>query len=282
MAITGRIYTGYAELTKTGKKIADYVLDHGSEVAFKTLEELAVQIGVSTTSVIRFARTLHYEGYTQMQQSIQKSLMKKVSLPERYDESYSLLKNDNILGDLLNAEIDSLKRSVAYLDQESLHSAVGLINGAGTIFVLGARSTFGVAHYMSANLCQVRENVYLVSGVGGMYPEEIVDAKEGDVCIAYLFPRYQKTVANLISWMKSRGVKIILVTTKPYDTIKHLGDIFLCCSLQSGIMTKDSMIPPMFISNFLYTCVIADDYQKTRAKLEQMEEMLEKGYYFGV
>ena len=82
MAITGRIQSKYSNLTRTECKIADYVLEHSPEVAFKTLEEVANCIGVSTTSVIRFARTLEYEGYTQMQQSIQQSLMKKVSLPE--------------------------------------------------------------------------------------------------------------------------------------------------------------------------------------------------------
>lgn len=282
MSITGRIHAKYDRMTRTEQKIADYILNNSPQVAFNTLEELATGIGVSTTSVIRFARTLQYDGYTQMQQSIQQSLVKKVSLPERYDESYALLQKDNILHDLLHAEIDSLKRSAALLNSDSLHEAVEAINKAHTVFILGVRSTFGLAHYMAANLSQVRGNVHLISGVGGMYPEEIVGAKAGDVCIAYMFPRYQRIVSGLLSAMKEKGVTVILITSKPHDTIQHLGDIFLCCSLQSGIMTKDSMIPPMFISNYLYTCVMANDYQETRARLESMEEILDKGYYFGI
>lgn len=282
MAIISRIETKYADLTKTERKIADYISGHASEIAFKTLEEIANDIGVSTTSVIRFSRTLEYEGYTQMQQSLQASLMKKVSLPERYDENYELLKRDNLLNDLLEAEIESLKQSAALLDDENMSRAVKMINSANTVYILGGRNAFGVAHYMAANLSQIRRNIRLIDGIGGMYPEEIAGAAEGDVCIAYTFPRYQKMVLNLLTWMRAKGVKIILITTFSYESIKHLGDVFLCCGMPAGIMMKDSMVSPMFISNYLFNRIMADDYPKTRLALEEIENLLDRGYYFGI
>lgn len=282
MAIISRIETKYADLTKTERKIADYISGHASEIAFKTLEEIANDIGVSTTSVIRFSRTLEYEGYTQMQQSLQASLMKKVSLPERYDENYELLKRDNLLNDLLEAEIESLKQSAALLDDENMSRAVKMINSANTVYILGGRNAFGVAHYMAANLSQIRRNIRLIDGIGGMYPEEIAGAAGGDVCIAYTFPRYQKMVLNLLTWMRAKGVKIILITTFLYESIKHLGDVFLCCGMPAGIMMKDSMVSPMFISNYLFNRIMADDYPKTRLALEEIENLLDRGYYFGI
>ncbi len=282
MSITARIQANYAGLTKTEQKIADYIMDQGSDIAFKTLEELANDINVSTTSIIRFARTLEYEGYTQMQQNVQKSLMKKVSLPERYEQNYSLLKKDDLLNDLMDAEIEGLKKSVASLDEGSLHKAVEAIGQAETVYILGARTTFGLAHYMTANLSQIRKHVHLVSGTGGMYPEEIVGVKKGDVCLAYMFPRYQKMMSNLLSWLKSKEVLVIVITSEPYDAIRHLGDIFLCCSLQAGIMMKDSMVSPMFISDYLFNRIVANDYQRTHAVLEEVESLLDRGFYFGV
>ena len=282
MSITARIQANYAGLTKTEQKIADYIMDQGSDIAFKTLEELANDINVSTTSIIRFARTLEYEGYTQMQQNVQKSLMKKVSLPERYEQNYSLLKKDDLLNDLMDAEIEGLKKSAASLDEGSLYKAVEAIGQAETGYILGARTTFGLAHYMTANLSQIRKHVHLVSGTGGMYPEEIVGVKKGDVCLAYMFPRYQKMMSNLLSWLKSKEVLVIVITSEPYDAIRHLGDIFLCCSLQAGIMMKDSMVSPMFISDYLFNRIVANDYQRTHAVLEEVESLLDRGFYFGV
>ncbi len=282
MAITSRIQTKYTELTRTERKIADYIMEHTSEIAFKTLEEIANDIGVSTTSVIRLSRTLEYEGYTEMQQSLQASLMKKVSLPERYDENYALLKKDSMLNDLLDAEIESMRQSVAFLDEKSMNEAVEAINKANAVYILGSRNAFGVAHYMAANLSQIRRNITLIDGIGGMYPEEVIGAQEGDVCIAYTFPRYQKMVLNLLSWMKAKGVKIILITTLSHESIKHLGDVLLCCGLPAGIMMKDSMVSPMFISNYLFNRIMADDYPRTRLALEEIENLLDRGYYFGI
>ena len=85
MSVSSRIQANYSKLTKTEQKIADYITEHNSGVAFQTLGEVAGAAGVSTTSVIRLARELGYDGFAQMQSSIQRSLVKKVSLPERYD-----------------------------------------------------------------------------------------------------------------------------------------------------------------------------------------------------
>ena len=282
MSVSSRIQANYSKLTKTEQKIADYITEHNSGVAFQTLGEVAGAADVATTSVIRLARELGYDGFAQMQSSIQRSLVKKVSLPERYDESYAFLKKGNLLHDLVNAEISSLQRTVDILDETALHQAVEAINGARNVYVLGARATFGLAHFMASYLYQVRDGIHLVSGIGGIYPEEISEADNGDVCIAYMFPRYQKMMSSLLACLRSRGVKVILITVEQRDDIKHLGDIFLCCSLQSGIMTKDSMISPLFVSNYLLNCIMAGDYARTRSKLEKMEDILNKGFYFGV
>ena len=106
--------------------------------------------------------------------------------------------------------------------------------------------------------------------------------KKGDVCLAYMFPRYQKMMSNLLSWLKSKEVLVIVITSEPYDAIRHLGDIFLCCSLQAGIMMKDSMVSPMFISDYLFNRIVANDYQRTHAVLEEVESLLDRGFYFGV
>lgn len=282
MSVTSRIQANYLKLTKAEQKIADYITEHNSDVAFQTLGEVANAAGVSTTSVIRLARELGYDGFAHMQSSIQRCLVKKVSLPERYDESYALLKKRSLLHDMVNAEINSLQRTVNILDEAALHHAVDAINSARNVYILGARATFGLAHFIASYLYQVRDQIHLVSGIGGIYPEEISEADGGDVCIAYMFPRYQKMMSSLLTCLRSRGVKVILITVEQYDDIKHLGDIFLCCSLQSGIMTKDSMISPLFISNYLLNCIMAGDYDQTRAKLEKMENILNKGFYFGV
>ena len=63
-----QIRNAYEHLTNIQRTIADYFLEHLDTIPFKRLEELADLIGVSTTSVIRFTRSIGYQGYGDMQQ----------------------------------------------------------------------------------------------------------------------------------------------------------------------------------------------------------------------
>ncbi|MGI6128625.1 MAG: MurR/RpiR family transcriptional regulator [bacterium] len=276
-----KVNDNYHMFTKTQRKIADFIIEHYDKLAFITLEEMAEQAQVSTTSVIRFARILDFQGYTQLQQKIQRGLMKKVTLPERYEDSYRNINKERLLTDMMNAEIHALKKTVEYVTREQLEAAVKAIIDAQRIYILGSRSTFGVSHYIASYLGQVRDRVQLVSGVGGIYPEELAGAKEGDVCISYMFPRYQKMLSNLLSFLKSKGVTVILFTSPAYDAVKHLGDVFLCCHVQS-MLPKDSLLSVMLLSNYLVAAVMASDYASTRRRLKGIEEVLEKGFYLGL
>ncbi len=99
------------------------------------------------------------------------------------------------------------------LGYSEIQEAIRLISGAKNIYVLGMRSSFSLAHYMVSRLGEIKKNVHFVQLTGLIYPEEIVSADVGDVCIAYIFPRYSKTGINILAWMRSRGVKIVLITS---------------------------------------------------------------------
>jgi len=281
MHILTAINENYNSFTKTQRRIADLIVENYAKLAFVTLEEMAKQIEVSTTSVIRFARALGFEGYTQLQEEIRRELMGKVSLPQRYEDSYKKIQKEDLLEEMLKAEIQGLKQTVEQISLEQLQAAVKAISSANRLYILGSRSTYGVAHYFSFYLSQVRDDVHFVSGVGNIHPEELVGAKKGDVCISYLFPRYQKILVTWLSYLKAKGVKIILFTNPFYDAVKHLSDIFLCCSVD-GIMPKDSLLSVMFLSNYLVTAVMATDYLNTSRRFKEIEEALNKGFYLGL
>lgn len=281
MTIFENIDKNYLDFSKTEKKIGDFIISNYSTLAFITLDVFASKCGVSTTSVIRFARKLGFSGYVELQNKIRRSLMKKVSLPERFENKYPLIHREDLLSKMLESETKNLQNTFNYLTEDSLKKSLELISGAHKIYVLGSRSTFGVAYYTSNYLSQIIDNVSLISGVGGMYPEELVNIDENDVCIAYMFPRYQQLQANMLSWFKTKHVPVIVITCPDYEAIKHLGDVFLCCDVQS-IMPKDTMIPAMFISNYLIANIAAENYPKTQISLKNMEDILEKGLYLGL
>ena len=244
----------YGGLTNTQKQVADFMLEHPDVIAFKRLEELSMMIGVSTTSVIRFARSIGYKGYADMQQDIQQSIVGKASLPDRLIDAVKSTKQDQLLIDSFKRDIDNIASTLHLLSENDLAKAVSSIIAAQNIYVLGTRGNFSVAHYLGYRLSQIKRGVHLVSGLSMDYPEEIASIRRGDVCIAFLTPRYSRMTANLVAWMKKRGVMIILFTKEGSNEINLYGDIILPCRTD-GISYKSSLIA-LFASRRRKSCSV--------------------------
>lgn len=270
----------FNKFTRSQKNVANYLTDHLNVVAFCTLEELAEKIGVSTTTIIRFSRILGYTGYTEMQKDIQSNIQTKVSLPERLS-GQKMHPANTLLVDSFQNDIDNMQRTLNAQKAEDLQAVIDSISQAPNVYVLGMRSSFSISYYMSSRLSEIRENVHLVQSVGMLYPEEIVSAKPGDVCIAYLFPRYSKLSTTIISWLKNEGVKIILFTSQNYSAVQGYGDIILPCSV-SSLSYKNSYAAPLSLANYLVAAIAQKNYAKSQQILQKTESILNQGFYLGL
>ena len=242
MLFDAKISAAYSGLTYSQRKVANYVQEKYEDVAFETLEKLAAKAGVSTTTVIRFSRAL---------------------------------------GDTFTTDINNLNQTFAGLQPDELEAAIRLISGAKNIYVLGMRSSFSLAHYMVSRLGEIKKNVHFVQLTGLIYPEEIVSADVGDVCIAYIFPRYSKTGINILAWMRSRGVKIVLITSNNNLPVRSYGDICFRCAIQS-VSCKNSLTAPMCLTNYLVAELALRNYDEAHEVLSRTEEILSTGFYLGI
>ena len=271
----------YGGLTNTQKQVADFMLEHPDVIAFKRLEELSMMIGVSTTSGIRFARSIGYKGYADMQQDIQQSIVGKASLPDRLIDAVKSTKQDQLLIDSFKRDIDNIASTLHLLSENDLAKAVSSIIAAQNIYVLGTRGNFSVAHYLGYRLSQIKRGVHLVSGLSMDYPEEIASIRRGDVCIAFLTPRYSRMTANLVAWMKKRGVMIILFTKEGSSEINLYGDIILPCRTD-GISYKSSLIALFAVCNYILAAVVPQNHDESMEVLAQTEELLGQGFFLGL
>lgn len=271
----------YGGLTNTQKQVADFMLEHPDVIAFKRLEELSMMIGVSTTSVIRFARSIGYKGYADMQQDIQQSIVGKASLPDRLIDAVKSTKQGQLLIDSFKRDIDNIASTLHLLSENDLAKAVSSIIAAQNIYVLGTRGNFSVAHYLGYRLSQIKRGVHLVSGLSMDYPEEIASIRRGDVCIAFLTPRYSRMTANLVAWMKKRGVMIILFTKEGSSEINLYGDIILPCRTD-GISYKSSLIALFAVCNYILAAVVPQNHDESMEVLAQTEELLGQGFFLGL
>lgn len=278
--ILTKIAEKFNSFTHSQKAVANYVVENTNTLAFSTLDDFALKIGVSTTTVIRFARTLGYSGYSDMQKNIQNIIKDKVSLPERLTPSMNK-GEDQLLKDTFQNDIHEITATLGSLSKADLHRAVELILSAKSIYLLGLRSSFSLSYYMASRLGQIRRNVHLIRSIGMDFPEEIIGAQENDVCIGFMFPRYSKQTANILTWFKQNGIKIILVTSQNWMSVKNYGDIILPCCV-NGVSFKNSFVAPMCLINYIAAAVAMDDLPGAMEVLHQTEQILSQGYYLGL
>ncbi len=282
MSFFEKINHAYETMTHSQQMVAQYYRSHEDRMAFLTLEDAAAQIGTSTTTIIRFARSLGYSGYSQMQKDIQSSLISKVSLPERLNNlSVFAAANDQLLNQIVQSDIQDITETVAGIAPDLVSRTIHLINDSRNIYVLGLRSSFSLAHYLTSRLGQIRPNVRLIQSAGMLFPEELAGCNSSDACVAFLFPRYSKTAANLILWLKKRNVKIILFTSNDYKAVESYGDLIIPCSV-SSVSIKNSFVAPMVIINYLMASIALLDHDRTQRTLEEAEDFLNKGYHLGL
>lgn len=279
MALKTIILERYASLSKANKHVADFFLESWETVAFSTLEELSQRIGVSTTTVIRFARELGYDGYSAIKQEIQNSLKSQETLVRRLELSMENVQGSDFFAEAFKCDVLNLNKTIEHLSAEDINRAVQLIGTAPTVYLMGLRGSFSVAHLAATRLGQVRENVRLLSGVGNIYPEELVSVHAGDVCLIYLFPRYSKVILNAMIWMKKHGVSIILITSPSHQSLDEYADVILPCWTQA-ISLKSSLVAPLCLTQYLIATVTMEYADASKQTLDKIEEIMQQDGYF--
>ena len=280
MKILERLTQNADKLTRSQQAIAAYMWEHMDSIAFSNLETLSHQIGVSTTTVIRFSRAIGFAGFSDMQSAVQNEIQQKSSLPERLDSMGDESANQ-LLKESFNTDQENIRQTLAAQNDGDLKRAVDWMSQASCVYILGMRSSFSVAYYMASRLGEIKRNVRFIQSTGMLYPEEIVGAEEGDICLAYLFPRYSKAATNILRWLRSRGVRVILITSMNHDAIQAYGDVILPCAIRSTSY-KNSLAAPICLSNYLAAELARQNYQEAREILSRTESVLSGGYYLGL
>lgn len=271
----------YDSFTHSQKAIANYLIENQDNVAFDTLEDLSEKIGVSTTTVIRFSRVLGYHGYSDMQKDIQNNVRTKAALPDRFDKTNLQIPKNQLLQHSFSNDMNNIQKTLSLQKDQDLEQCIQLISQAENLFVLGMRASFSIAHYFASRVGEIKSNVHLISSTGMIYPEEINSAQEGDVCVAYIFPRYSKTATTILSWFRNCGVKIILITSQNVTSVMGYGDIILPCTI-SSVYYKNSYAAPLCLTNFLIAALAQAAPEEARRILERTENILSQGFFLGL
>lgn len=267
-----------SEMTPSHNRVAQYVLQNKNSIAFDTLDSMAAKIGVSTTTVIRFARLLGFDGFSAMQHSIQNGLQEHLKLPNRLNQSLGKIDREQLLLDSFKNDISNINTTLQSVSAEAVYQAVDLISTAKSVYILGSRASFALAHYMYTRLSQIQNNTALVQATGEMYAEEILKMTPDDVCLVYLFPRYTAVTITLLKALRKKKVPVILITDPENAFAEQYAGVVLHCQV-NGASFKNSFAAPIVLTNYLSASVASKSYHQSMDTLTELEQILQDGQF---
>ncbi|MBP5244837.1 MAG: MurR/RpiR family transcriptional regulator [Clostridiales bacterium] len=259
-------------MSKSHKKIANYIIDHSEKTAYLTATKLGECVGTSESTVVRFAIELGFSGYPEFQTELRKSLRSKLTAVQRIDVADTMMGEKNILQKVMSSDIGNLKASLANLDEKAFEEAVDAICSAKNIYIIGKRSSYMLADFMNHYFSYIFDNVHLVSSnsTSELF-EEIFRISKDDVLIAISYPRYSKRTKTAAEFSKKKGATVIALTDGDMAPITEFADVKLF-AISDMASFVDSLVAPLSIINALIVAI----GRKNRITIENTFNELEK------
>ena len=156
--------------------------------------KLGTAVNVSESTVVRFAIELGYEGYPQLQRSLQSHIKNRLTSIQRMDVTRNRIGDLGTVEGVLGQDIDKIRRTIEAVSEDEFNAAVDVICSAKNLYLQGAMSSGVLANFMHYYLRLILENVSHIGAVGTseLY-QQMVHIGEGDVLIAMSFPRYARS-----------------------------------------------------------------------------------------
>ena len=273
--LISKIQTELPGFSKGQKQIARYILEHYDKAAFMTASRLGVTVGVSESTVVRFATELGYDGYPHLQHALQEMIRNKLTSVQRMEVSSDRLGGRDVLRTVLHADTDMIRQTLDEIDRDAFQGAVDALTGAHRIYILGVRSSSALANFLGFYFNLLFDNVTLVhtNSVSEIF-EQVLRIGPGDVLFGISFPRYSKRTLSAMQYARDRGAKVIALTDSQLSPLARVADHLLLARSDMASFV-DSLVAPLSVINALIVAVgmsRRDEIEHTFNKLESIWE----------
>ena len=263
------------EFSKGQRRLAQFITESYDKAAFMTANRLGKAVGVSESTVVRFAVELGYDGFPSMQKAMQEMVVNRLTSVQRIEVANDRIGDQDIVSTVLQADIDKLRQTGETVDRKEFQAAVNAILKARRVYILGVRSAATLANFLGYYLNYMFRNVHIVtaSGAGEMF-EQIVGVGAEDAVIAFSFPRYSVSTAKGAQYCRSTGATVISVTDSRLSPLGQNCDHVLLTK-SDMVSLVDSLVAPLSLVNALIVALAAkreNELTKTFNSLEHIWE----------
>lgn len=273
--LTSLIASHMADFSKGQRRIAQYILEHYDEAAFMTAFRLGETVGVSESTVVRFAAELGFDGYPDLQKAVQELIRSKLNSIQRIEVTCARMADDDVLDHILSSDITNIRQTLEELPRDTFYEAVDAIINARKVYIFGAGSCRSLANFTAYYLKMLLGDIHLVYTSSEMeILEEMFHIDERDVLIGLSFPRYSSKAVKTLHFAHSRKAKVVAVTDSQASPIAPFADHLLLAKSDMATIV-DSLVAPLSLINALIVAVAVKTLDNNREKLTELENLWE-------
>ncbi|MEF9852465.1 MAG: MurR/RpiR family transcriptional regulator [Hydrogenoanaerobacterium sp.] len=249
------ISSSMSNFSKGQKAIANFIINHYDKAAFMTASKLGITVGISESTVVRFATEIGYEGYPQLQRALQELIRNRLTAVQRMEVTNDQIGGSDVLAKVLSSDIENIRRTLDEASTKSFTAAVDALCSAHTIYILGIRSASSLAHFLYFYLNHIFDDVRVINtnSSSEMF-EQILRIKKGDVFVGITFPRYSQRTFNGAKFASDNGAKVIAITDSEEAPISAISDTLLLARSDMASFV-DSLVAPLSLINALIVAV---------------------------
>ena len=266
--------------SKGQRLIAKYITESYDKAAFMTASKLGKKVGVSESTVVRFAVELGYDGYPSMQKAIQEMVLNRLTSVQRIEVANDRMEGQDVVSTVLHADAEKLRQTEELLDRQEFAKAVQAILDTDRVYILGVRSAAPLAQFLGYYLNYMSTNIHVVttSGEGEMF-EKIVAIKPEDVVIAISFPRYSSATVKAARYCRNAGATVIGLTDSRLSPLGQNAD-FVLEAKSDMVSLVDSLVAPMSVINALVVAIAARREQRLSKIFTALEQIWDEYHVY--
>ena len=262
----------YGRMSKGQTAISAFIYDHYDQAVFMTAARLGETVGVSESTVVRYAMYIGYNGYPEFQRDLEDWVQNKINSVQKIGAKYGKSSQSEILTSVLHADIEKLQDTIQKLDPAAFETAVDIILEAKTVYVMGVRSCEPLAEFLNFYLNMIRGNVILLktTSISETF-EQMIRIDEQDAMIGISFPRYSMRTLKAMEFANDRNAKVITIT----DSVHSPMNLYSSCNLLARsdmVSIVDSLVAPLSVINALVVAMCLKRPEEVKKNLKNLEE----------
>lgn len=269
--LLGLISVSMPKFSKGQKQIARFIVEHYDKAAFMTAARLGQAVRVSESTVVRFASELGFEGYPQLQRSLQQLIRNRLTTVQRIELTGEQMSGGDVIDRVLAMDIEKIRRTLEECSRPEFFAVVDRLLSARAIYIMGIRSSFSLASFLAFYFNHVFDNVRLVTSASTSDVfEQLLKLRQDDVFFGISFPRYSKRTLTAMKFAKERGATAIALTDTNIAPIAEIADLHLYARSDMASFV-DSLVAPLSLINALIVAVGIKRHAETSRAYTELE-----------